>query len=98
MAEPNNTYIIIGIRGINLERTFFLEFGDRYDAKLSFKKIDDYKKTLSQERQDRINAHLWGQMEMDMLRTHGDLRIFPAPNTDWIIEQCSFLTRTSSDK
>jgi hypothetical protein len=97
VAQINYNYIVVGVLGIALEKTFFLEFADRYDAKIAMKKIDDFKKNLSSSRQERINFHIWGQMEMDMLKEY-DTKMHRAIDIEWIIEQCDLLTRTSGDK
>ena len=53
------------------EETFHITFTQRGDANRVFKKLDDIKRSLTNESQDYFDIHVWGNFEMDMFMVAG---------------------------
>jgi len=82
MRNPENIcYIVANIKKENYVRrtpddpepedTFHITFTQRTDANRVFRKLDNIKKSLSFEKQELFDIHIWGNFEMDMFMVAG---------------------------
>jgi hypothetical protein len=87
MEKIPKSYIFVTLVGKVMTRLFCSEYEDRDLLRSDFKKLDSYRATLSPEQQFYLNVHIWGEYEMEMMKSEKAL-IFVAPDIDWLIEQC----------
>ena len=81
---------MVFVTGVFLEKIFYIRCDETLPVKPTFKAIDDYKKTLPELEQCRMNIHVWGQFEYDMLNQSGT-KMSVVPNVDLLIKQCKVL-------
>lgn len=91
MDSKYQSYVPVFIDGLGIAKNFLLAFPDKLYARDAFVQIDNFKNTLAPDRQAMINLHMWGQIEIDLLKD-SDIEWVVTNDIDWVINQCDLLT------
>lgn len=83
-------YVMIFVNGYYLDKFFYIKCSEKVSARDIFKDIDSYKKTLNEDQQERLNIHVWGEYEFEMLSGSGS-KLTELKSVDEVIVHTSVL-------